>query len=260
MDAVAAGPAADRDDPVARLDLLVGHAAGQDADCAAEHQRIGQVARVDGQRAVDRGDPHAVAVVADAGDDPLRARAGGGARRRERRPERSSGGATQKTSVLQIGLAPSPVPRASRITPPKPGVGAAVGIDRRGMVVGLDLEADVVLVVKPDHAGVVAEDADQPVAVELVGRAKDRLLEQVVDRFALERRSARAASCASSARSRSGRASRARSRSGRGRARRNGAGSPSSRPGRARAVPTGSGARARRRRAIAIGTSMRWNR
>ncbi len=32
----------------------------------------------------------------------------------------SSGDATQKTSVLQIGLAPSPVPSASRITPPSP--------------------------------------------------------------------------------------------------------------------------------------------
>ncbi len=31
-----------------------------------------------------------------------------------------SGGAKQKTSVLQTGRAPSPVPSGSRITPPKP--------------------------------------------------------------------------------------------------------------------------------------------
>ena len=35
-------------------------------------------------------------------------------------PDAISGGAKQKTSVLQIGLAPSPVPIGSRITPPIP--------------------------------------------------------------------------------------------------------------------------------------------
>ena len=54
------------------------------------------------------------------------------------------------------------------------------------MVVRLDLEADVVLVVEPNDAGVVAEDADQPVAAQLLGRGEDRLLEQVVDRPPLE--------------------------------------------------------------------------
>ena len=78
------------------------------------------------------------------------------------------------------------------------------------------------LVVEPDDAGVVAEDAHEPVAAELVGRAEDRLLEQVVNRPPLEGDPAPQASCASSARSRSGPGSRARSRSGRGRARRNG--------------------------------------
>ena len=47
------------------------------------------------------------------------------------------------------------------------GVGAAVGVDRRGVVVRLDLEADVVLVVEPDDARVVGEDADQPVEAEV---------------------------------------------------------------------------------------------
>ena len=86
----------------------------------------------------------------------------------------------------------------------------------------LDLEADVVLVVEPDHAGVVGEDAHQPVEVQVAGGLEDRLLEQVVDDLALELDPARAGSCASSARSRSGPASRARSRSGRGRALRSG--------------------------------------
>ena len=41
-------------------------------------------------------------------------------------------------------------------------------------------------VVEPDDAGVVAEDAHQPVACQLARRAEDRLLEQVVDRPPLE--------------------------------------------------------------------------
>ena len=106
----------------------------------------------------------------------------------------------------------------------------------------LDLEADVVLVVEPDDAGVVGEDAHQPVEVQVLGRREDRLLEQVVDRPPLELDPALAASCASSARSRSGPGSRARSRSGRGRARRSGAGSACISAGSARAGPTCSGA------------------
>ena len=51
----------------------------------------------------------------------------------------------------------------------------------------LDLEADVVLVIEPDDAGIVAEHAHQPVAPQLMGRSKDRLLEQVVDRSSFER-------------------------------------------------------------------------
>ena len=50
----------------------------------------------------------------------------------------------------------------------------------------LDLEADVVLVVEPDDARVVGEDADEPVEVQVARRLEDRLLEQVVDDLALE--------------------------------------------------------------------------
>ena len=126
-------------------------------------------------------------------------------------------------------------------------VGAAVGVDRRGVVVGFDLEAHVVVVVEPHDAGVVGKDAHQPVAAQVVRRLEDRLLEQVVDGVASKRDPPAQASCESSARSRSGPAFRARSRSARGRARRNAAGCISSPGGRERAVPTGSGARVRHR-------------
>ena len=185
MDAVAAGPAADGDDPVARLDLLERLAAGEHADGAAEDQRIGQVARVDGQGPVDRGNSHPVAVVADAGDDPLEHAPG-----MEHAGRELIGGQVRRGDAEDVGVADrlGPQARAQGVADhaAEPGVGPAVGIDRRGVVVGLDLEADVVLVVEPDDAGVVGEDADQPVELEGLGRGEDRLLEQVVDRPSLE--------------------------------------------------------------------------
>ncbi len=89
-------------------------------DVAAVDQRIAQVARVEVDRAVDGGDAHPVAVVAHAGDDALASRGADAARPAASRSAGVSGGAKQKTSVLQIGLAPRPVPSGSRITPPMP--------------------------------------------------------------------------------------------------------------------------------------------
>src|SRR5438094_564290 len=54
------------------------------------------------------------------------------------------------------------------------------------MVVGLYLEADVVLVVEANHASVVGKDADQPVEVQGHRRGENRLLEKIVDRPPLE--------------------------------------------------------------------------
>ena len=65
-------------------------------------------------------------------------------------------------------------------------VGAAVGLEGRGVVVRLDLERDVELVVEPHDAGVVLEDADAPVVVapaaaQLLRGGEDRLLEHVLE-------------------------------------------------------------------------------
>src|SRR5438105_80374 len=59
------------------------------------------------------------------------------------------------------------------------------------MVVRLDLETDVILVVEAHDAGVVLEDADTPVVrpeppPDLLRRAEDRLLQEVVDAPAVE--------------------------------------------------------------------------
>ena len=53
------------------LRLLVAAVHRDQADGAAEDQRIAQVALVEADGAVDRRDAHAVAVVAHAGDDAL---------------------------------------------------------------------------------------------------------------------------------------------------------------------------------------------
>ena len=66
-------------------------------------------------------------------------------------------------------------------------VRTAVRIDGRRVVVGLDLEADVVFLIESDDPGVIAEDAHQPVAGQFPRGAEDRLLQEVVDRPALER-------------------------------------------------------------------------
>ena len=120
VNAVAAGAAADGHDQVAGLRLLERLVARDQADVAAVDQRVAQVARVEVDRAVDGGNAHPVAVVAHAGDDALASRAADAARRAAASSAGVSGGAKQKTSVLQIGLAPRPVPSGSRITPPMP--------------------------------------------------------------------------------------------------------------------------------------------
>ena len=124
------GLAAEGNNQVAGLDLLEGLVRGDDADRPAEDERVGEVAFIEDDRPVDGGDAHAVAVVADARDDAVHhpARMRKTLRQLVRREVR---GAKQKTSVLHTGLAARPVPRRSRMTPPRP-VGAAIGLDRRG--------------------------------------------------------------------------------------------------------------------------------
>jgi hypothetical protein len=86
---------------------------GDEADAAAEDQGVADVAIVEVDGAVDGGDAHAVAVVADAGDDLGQDARGvergrwGGKKGGLRGPGvQWSAWATQKTSVLAMGLAP----------------------------------------------------------------------------------------------------------------------------------------------------------
>ena len=73
--------------------------------------------------------------------------------------------------MLQIGLAAQPGPQRVADHAAQAGIGAAVGVDRRGVVVRLDLEADVEFFVEPHDAGIIGKDAHQPVAAQVVRRA-----------------------------------------------------------------------------------------
>ena len=185
VDPVASGSSSQGDDPVAGLNLLEGLAARQDADGAAEDQGIGEVARIHGQGPVDRGDPHPIAVVPHPGDDALEDALGveyaGG-----KLVGREVGRRHAEDVGVADGLGPQAGPQGIADHAADARVRAAVRVDRGGVVVRLHLEADIEFVVEADHAGVVGEDADQPVEIQGLGGGEDGLLEQVVDRPPLE--------------------------------------------------------------------------
>ena len=125
---------------------------------------LARYALVEEDRAVDGGNAHAVAVVAHAGDDAAASPAAGASTPwRQLLRRRSPAGRSRTHRCCRSASRASPVPSRSRMTPPKPGVRPAVRLDGRGVVVRLDLEADVMLVVELHDAGVVREDADAPV-------------------------------------------------------------------------------------------------
>ena len=84
MDAVATGAAAQSDDAVAIMRLAVDEVPRDEADAAAVNERVTDVAIVEEDAAADGGDAHAVAVIADAGDDVLEDALGGQHARRKR--------------------------------------------------------------------------------------------------------------------------------------------------------------------------------
>ena len=184
MDAVAAGAATSHHDEVARLHGGLGVAPGHDAHRAAEHQRVADVARMKGDGAGDRGDAHPVAVVADTR---------GHAREQPLRMDHARGNLVGRhvgwghAEHVEVGDRLGTQARAEHVADhaAKPRRRAAVGLDRRGVVVRFDLHADVVIAVEPHHARVVAEHAHAPIIgaeslPHLPGGCKHRLLEEIV--------------------------------------------------------------------------------
>ena len=157
-DAVAAGLRAIEDDLVAgsgrlrQVDLLVPH----HADAERVDQRVADIAGVEDRLAADVGQPEAVAVATDAGDDPRHHATGVlGVERAE--AQRVHHG--DRTSAHREDVADDAADS---------GRGALIGLDVRRVVVRLDLERDGVPVTDVDDAGVLA-DADHQVLAHLVG-------------------------------------------------------------------------------------------
>ena len=160
VDTVAARTAADRDDEVALLRRALHAAARHQADAAAVDERVADIVVVEVDGAVERGDAHAVAVVAHARDDlredavrieaPLRHLCDVGVRDAEDIGRRDRLGAEARADDVADAAAD---PRRS----------AAVGLDRARAVVRLALEAHGVGVVERDDARVVDEHREAPV-------------------------------------------------------------------------------------------------
>ena len=185
VNAVAAGAASDRDDQVARMNFLLALVDRDHRHGPAIDQRVPEIPFVKEDGSVDGRNPHPVAVVADTGHDSLHHQLRMQRPRRQRVVRCIGRREAEDIAVADRFRTQS---RAERIADhaAEPRVGPAVRFDGRRMVVRFDLEADVLLVVKLDDAGVVLEDADAPVvraklAADLDRRAKHGLLEHVLE-------------------------------------------------------------------------------
>ena len=184
VDAVAAGPPAGHDHQIAHLHGGVGRVARHDAHRAAEDQRVADVARIVGDGAGDRGDAHAVAVVANPSHDTRQQPAG---MNHARRQVGGGGVGPADAEDVEVGDRLGAEACAEHVADhaTEPGGRAAVGLDRRGMIVRFNLHADVVVAIESHHARVVAEHAHAPiVGAELLPHlprgCKHRLLEEIV--------------------------------------------------------------------------------
>src|SRR5579884_610512 len=187
MDTIAARAPAEDDDQVARLRLMGMTAMGQDAQAAAEDQRVVDIAWLVENGAVYRGNAHLVAVVAHAIHDAF-----GDAARREYAVRQPIGRRGERAEAEYVGAGNRLRRDAQHVAnhAAYAGTGSAERLYRRGMVVRLDLEGDVVRWREADNAGVVAESRDQPVWPDLFGSTHDVALEQAVDSLALKRAAA----------------------------------------------------------------------
>ena len=185
VDAIAAGTSADGHDHVAGPGFLERHAAGNQPQVSAEDQRIAQVAGIEIDSPIDRGNAHTVAVVAHARDDTL-----GHAPRMEHAGRylvqwRVGRGEAEDVRIAdRLGAHAGAHRVADHAADAR--IGPAVGLQGRRVIVRFHLENHVVLVVEPDHARVVAEDAYAPIVetqlfADFLRGGENRLLEHVLE-------------------------------------------------------------------------------
>ncbi len=187
VDAVPTRPAAQSDDQIARPGITRHPVAGHHPHASAVDEWIADVVVVEPHGAVDGGNAHPVAVVADARDDLGQDAAGVQTTRgkrtiRVRRPgvEMSDAEDIAGRDRARRQAGADDVPDAATDA----GCGTAVRLQGGRMVVRLDLEADRVLLVEGDDARIVHEHGQTPVDSvrhQFLGRRGDGRTKQVVD-------------------------------------------------------------------------------
>jgi hypothetical protein len=147
-------------DGVGQVEVLV----PQHADAQRVDQRVAEVGRVEDRLAADVGQAEAVAVAADAGDDPGQHPVGvvGVERAEAQRVHDGDRAGAHREDVADDAA--------------DAGRGALVGLDVRRVVVRLDLEGDGVALADVDDAGVLA-DAGEHLAARGLLRELAELLE-----------------------------------------------------------------------------------
>ena len=162
MNAVASRASANRDDQVAGIDVLVALIDRDHRDVAAVDERVSEVAFIKEDRPVDGRDAHAIAVVPHARDDAMR---DGFGMQHARRQFVVADIRRRETEDVGVANRSRPEPRAERIADDAAHsrIRPAVGFESRRMIVRLDLDANVVGLIKFHDAGVVLEDADAPI-------------------------------------------------------------------------------------------------
>ncbi len=220
VNSVTAGPATHGDDEVTRLRLLERLVVRDQADIAAEHERVAEIPLVETDRSVDGRNPHPIAIIADALDDAPH----DAARMQDSRGKILRWGIGRREAEHirrrdRLGTQAGPHDVANHA--PDSRVGTAVRLEGGRMIVRFDLEHQMECVVEVDDPGVVLEHAHAPILfaeirADLLGRGEDRLAKHVFElpraAFHRDRRSGRRASCGCNVRSTSERSFRVRYR------------------------------------------------
>ncbi len=182
VDAVAAGAPAKRDHQVADLGGTRVLADGQQAGAAAEDERVAQVALVVDHGAVDRGDAQLVAVVADARHHAIR-----NALRMEDAIGQAVVGVVMRAKAEHVGVGDRAGRDADEVAhhAAHARVGAAKGFQGRRVVVRLDLEGEVIVVVKGDDTGIIHKSRFQPAGMQLVRCCGQILVNEAVNHLLL---------------------------------------------------------------------------
>jgi hypothetical protein len=187
VDAVASGAPPGDDDEVADAGLRWPPAARGETDRATENERVCHVPLIEQRRAVDRGDAHLVSVVGDAGHH-----SGIDALWWQRSRGEHLWRCLERTEAEDVGvgdrLGRDPEHVAHDAT--HPGIGAAERLQGTGVIVGFDLEGDLMVAVEGDHPGVVLERREHPGPFRCIGGRHDGRLQEARD---LEIRRARLA-------------------------------------------------------------------